>query len=70
MTSKVGPTMKADMAGAGVMGGSHTLSDAVGHLAKEHPHNWDDMAPMQHKPMRPDYHEPLHGMKPSRGNRG
>ena len=65
--SKVGNETKADMAGAGVMGGSHTLSDAVHHLAAEHPHRWDDLGP--HHEKRPDYHMPLHGLRPSRNGR-
>lgn len=58
-----GPETKADMKGAGVMGGGSSLGAACGELMKQHPQRHDDLGP-HHGTMDHVRHAALGGMRP------
>lgn len=61
--ANAGPERKADMAGAGVMGGGSSMGAACGELMKQHPQRHDDLGP-HHGTMDHVRHAALGGMRP------
>ena len=62
----IGNETKADMRGAGIMGGESSLGGAVAHLRSEHPIAYDDHGP-HHGGTEHIRHEPLGGLRPCKG---